>query len=73
MILNADHKNDIQLRHYITPITIAITANTIVVVVTMMMMMGETMTTNKTDLHCSAIIRTFFFPSSSSEGLLAEI
>lgn len=65
MIFNADHKNDIQLRHYITPITIIITAHTVVMVV---MMLGETMTTNKTDLHCCAIIMTSFF---LSERLLA--
>lgn len=58
MIFNENHKNDIQLRHYITPITITITVNTIVVVV--VMMIGETMTTHKTDLHCCAIIKTSF-------------
>ena len=61
MIFNADHKNDIHLRHNITPTTITITANTNVVVVAMMMMMGETMTTHKTDLHCCVIVKTSFF------------
>jgi len=59
MIFNEDHKNDIQLKHYTTSITITITANTIVVVV-VVMMIGETMTTHKTDLHCCAIIKTSF-------------
>ena len=60
MTFNADHKNDIQLRYYITPITITITVNTTVVVV-VVMMMGETMTTHKTDLHCCAIVEKLLF------------
>lgn len=58
MIFNEDHKNAIQLTHYINPITINIIANTIVVVV--VMMIGETMIIHKTDSHCCAIIKISF-------------
>lgn len=63
MIFNADHKNDIQLRHNITPITITITENIVVVVVTMMTMMGETMTThmNRFTLLCNHLGIFFSF------------
>lgn len=43
MIFNADHKNDIQLRHY----NCGGGGDGMM----MMMMIGETMTTHKTDLH----------------------